>query len=235
MKRVWRNVLAKANTFNALVVSLILTVSLGATGVALAADTSNFQITINAGTLAIDIVDAGFVTVASPTVVFGALTFSFTCQTPGASGTFGTATQQIYVTNPDAADNGWTASVAASATTDLWDSAGTDFDFNDPTTGGCTDGADADSFGGQMTVDPSGGTLAAGACASCTTANITLGGSSAFSEGVTDSITLLTAAAASDDIGDFTLQDVAVTQTIPAEQPAASDYNIDMVLSVVAS
>lgn len=235
MKRVWRNVLAKANTFNALVVSLILTVSLGATGVALAADTSNFQITINAGTLAIDIVDAGFVTVASPTVVFGALTFSFTCQTPGASGTFGTATQQIYVTNPDAADNGWTASVAASATTDLWDSAGTDFDFNDPTTGGCTDGGDADAFGGQMTVDPSGGTLAAGACASCTTANITLGGSSAFSEGVTDSITLLTAAAASDDIGDFTLQDVAVTQTIPAEQPAASDYNIDMVLSVVAS
>lgn len=235
MKRVWRNVLAKANTFTALVISLILTVSFGASGIALAADTSNFQITINAGTLAIDIVDAGFVTVASPTVVFGALTFSFTCQTPGASGTFGTATEQIYVTNPDAADNGWTASMAASATTDTWASAGTDFDFNDPTTGGCTDGADADAFGGQMTVDPSGGTLAAGACASCTTANLTLGGSSAFSEGATDSITLITAAAAADDIGDYTLQDVAITQTIPAEQPAAADYNIDMVLSVVAS
>ncbi len=235
MKRVWRNVLAKTNTFSALVISLILTISLGTTGAALAADTSNFQITINPGTLAIDIVDAGFVTVASPTVVFGALTFSFTCQTPGAAGVFGTATEQIYVTNPDAADSGWTASLAASATTAVWDSAGTDFDFNDPTTGGCTDGADADSFGGQLSVDPSGGTLAVGACSSCVTTNITLGGSSAFSEGATDSITLITAAAAADDIGDYTLQDVDVTQTIPAEQPAASDYDIDMVLSVVAS
>ena len=237
MKRVWRTVLAKANTFTALVISLILSVSLGLSSAALASDTSNFQITINPGTLSIDIVDAGFVTVASPTVVFGALTFSFTCQTPGASGTFGTTTEQIYVSNPDAADNGWTASLAASATTDTWASAGTDFDFNDPSgaRAGCGDGGDTDGFAGQMTVDPSGGTLAVGNCSSCTTANITLGGSTAFSEGVTDSVTLLTAAAASNDIGDWTLQDVAVTQTIPAEQPAASDYNIDMVLSVVAS
>lgn len=237
MKRVWRTVLAKANTAVAVALSLVLTISMGVAGSALAADTSNFQITINAGVLAIDIVDAGLTTVASPTVVFGALTFSFTCQTPGASGTFGTASEQIYVTNPDAADNGWTASLAASATTDLWDSAGTDFDFNDPTgaPAGCTDGGDADAFAGQMTVDPSGGTLDTGNCSSCTTANLTLGSSDSYEEGVTDSITLITAAAASDDIGDFTLQGVAVTQTIPAEQPAASDYDIDMVLSVVAS
>jgi len=234
MKRVWRNVLAKANTFTALVLSLILSIGLGASSVALAANTSNFQITINPGVLAIDIVDAGFTTVASPTVVFGALTFSFTCQTPGASGTFGTASEQIYVTNPDAADTGWTASLAASATTDVWDSAGTDFDFNDPTTGGCTDGADADSLAGQMTVDPSGGTIGTGNCSSCTTTSVTVGSSNSYDEGTTDSIDLFTGAAGSDDIGDWTLTGVDVTQTIPAEQPAASDYDIDMVLSVVA-
>ena len=55
-------------------------------------------------------------------------------------------------------------SLAGSATTAVWDSAGTDIDFNDAGGSGCTDGGDADSLGGQLTVDPSGGTLAAGQC-----------------------------------------------------------------------
>ncbi len=211
-----------------------MTLLLSLTSGVLAASTSNFTQTINAGTLAVDIVDGSYDPVASPSVTFSAVTFDFGCQT--SIGALGTATEQIYVVNPDAADAGWTLSIAADGgATDLWDSAGTDFDFNDPTSAGCTDGADADSFGGQLSIDPSGGTLAAGQCASCTTANLTLGSSSAFSEGVTDSITLITAAAGSDDIGDWTLQDIDLSQTIPAEQPAANDYDIDMTLSVVAS
>lgn len=85
-----------------------------------------------------------------------------------------------------------------------------------------------------MTIDASGGTLAVGACASCTTTNVTKGSSNAFVEGTTDTITILTGAAGSDDIGDWTLQGVSVSQEIPAEQPAASDYSIDMVLSIAA-
>ena len=162
-----------------------------------------------------------------------AYTFSFSCQS--ATGTFGTATEQVYVANPDAADNGWTASIAASATSDIWDSAGTDYDFNDPTSSGCTDGADAgDTVGGQMTVDPSGGSLAAGSCSSCNTSGISLGSSNAFSEGATDSITLYSSDG-TQDIGDWTLQGVSISNTVPAEQPAAADYDIDMVVSVVAS
>lgn len=199
-----------------------------------AASTSTFNQTINAGNLAIDIVDGSYVTVGSPAITMGAVTFSFACQQ--ATGTFGTATEQIYVTNPDAADAGWTASLAASATTDVWDSAGTDYDFNDPTGSGCTDGGgDVDALGGQMTVDASGGTLAVGQCSACTTTNVTKGSSNAYSEGVTDSITLLTGAAGSDDIGDWTLQSVSISQWIPAEQPAAADYSIVMSLSVAAS
>jgi hypothetical protein len=49
----------------------------------------------------------------------------------------------------------------------------------------------------------------------------------------TDSVTLLTAAAGSDDIGDWTLQGVSILNTIPAEQPAASDYDINMTLSII--
>lgn len=202
-------------------------------GVVNAASTSNFTQTINAGTLSVDIVDGSYVTVGSPSVTMGAETFSFSCQS--ATGTFGSGTQQIYVQNPDAADNGWVVSLAGSAPTTFWDSAGTDYDFNDPTTAGCTDGGDADSLGGQMTVDASGGTLAAGACSSCNTTSVTKGSSNAYNQGTVDSITILTGASGSNDIGDWTLQGVSISQTIPAEQPAATDYDINMTLSIVAS
>jgi hypothetical protein len=202
-----------------------------------AASTSNFAQTINAGTLSVDIVDAWYVSVWSPSVAMSAKTFSFSCQSGGSAstGTFGTASQVIYIRNPDAADNGWSVSLAASAATAVWDSAGVDYDFNDAGGSGCTDGADTDSLGGQMTVDPSVGTLATGACASCATTSVTRGTSSAFVEGTTNSITLLTGASGSNDIGDWRLTGVAISQTIPAEQPAASDYDINMTLSVVAS
>ncbi len=213
---------------------VVLTAGVVSTGL-FAAATSNFQFTVNAGTLSIDIVDGSYVAVGSPSVVFTPASFSFACQTAGVTGTFGTATQQIYIKNPDAADNGWTVSLAASAPTAFWDSAGTDVDFNDPTTSGCTDGGDADSLKGQLTIDASGAALAAGARAGTLTTNITKGSSSAFNQGTTDSITLLTAASGSDDIGDWTLQGVTLSQSIPAETPAASDYDINMTLSIVAS
>lgn len=82
-----------------------------------ASSTSTFNQTINAGTLAIDIVNGSYTTVGSPAITMNAYNFSFSCQS--ATGTFGTASEQIYVSNPDAADGGWSASLAASATTDL--------------------------------------------------------------------------------------------------------------------
>jgi len=231
MHKFIRQILGNLNIFLVLVLSVLMAV--GSVGLVYAASTSTFTQTINAGTLAVDIVDGSYASVSSPSMAMNAVTFSFSCQT--ATGSFGTASQQIYVSNPDAADNGWTVSLAGSATTAYWNSSGTDFDFNDPSGSGCTDGSDADSLGGQMTVDPSSATLATGSCASCTTTSINLGSSSAFNEGTTDSITILSGAAGSDDIGDWTLQGVGISQTIPAEQPAASDYSIDMTLSIVAN
>jgi len=200
----------------------------------LAAGTSTFNQTINPGSLVVDIVNGSYVSVGSPSVSLEAQAFSFAC---GAStGTFGTATEQLYVSNPDAADGGWTLSIGASAPSVTWTSAGTPFDFNDASTAGCSDGAgDDDSYAGQMTIDASGGTLAKGSCSTCDTDNLSLGSSGAFVEGTTNSITLITAAASSDDIGDWTLQGVDLSQTIPGEQPAASDYSISLTLSVAAS
>lgn len=201
----------------------------------LAASTTTLSQTINPGTLTVDIVDGSYNSVASPGVTMNAVTFSFSCQT--STGTLGTSTEKIYVQNPDAADNGWTLTIAPSTTTASLEAAtaGTkDFDFNDDGGSGCTDGTDADTLAGQMTINPSGATLAVGQCANCTTTGITLGSSTAYVEGTTDSVTLLTAASTSDDIGDWTLTGVSISQTIPAEQPADT-YTIDLTLTVTAS
>lgn len=198
-----------------------------------ATGTSNFQQTINPGTLSTSIVDGSYVAVSSPAVAMTSATFSFSCQT--VTGTFGTSSEKIYVANPDAADNGWTLTVAGTAATNVWSGASSSYDFNDAAGSGCTDGADADSFGGQMTVDASGSTLSAGSCSSCSTSNISKGSSTAFAQGTTDSVTLLNASASSNDVGDWTLTGVSVSQKIPAEQAAGSDYSINMMLTVTAS
>ena len=233
MHKIIRKILGKFNIVIAFVMAVLLTGIIGAGTYVLASSTSEFQQTINSGTLSVDIVDGSYNSVSSPSVALDAATFSFGCQTVTTTSAFGTASEQIYVQNPDAADGGWTLTVAPANTTDVWDSAGTDFDFNDGS--GCTDGADADSYGGQMAVDPSGATLDTGQCSSCTVTDITKGSYTAYVEGATDSATLLTAAAASDDIGDWTLQGVTIGVTIPAEQPAANDYTLNMVLTVTAS
>ena len=239
MHKLIRKLLGKLNIVLALTLVVVMAGGLGGATYVLASSTSNFTQTINAGTLAVDIVDGTtYATVGSSTMAMSAATFSFACQTK--TGSFGTASESIYVSNPDAADNGWAVSLAGTATSSVWASAGTDFDFNDGGGSGCTDTVDAqdtDAVGGQMTVDPSVGTLAIGQCASCVTTNVTKGSSDAFNAvtGPVNTITILTGAAASDDIGDWKLTGVSISQKIPAEQPAASDYNINMVLSIAAS
>ncbi len=233
MHKLTRKLLARLNIAFVLVLTVFMAGGLGGATYVLASATSSFTQTINPGTLTVDIVDGSYVTVGSPSVAMNAATFSFSCQT--STGTFGTASQVIYVKNPNAAKKCWAVALAASSPTAYWNSAGTKMDFNDPTSSGCTDGADTDSYKGQMTVDPSVGTLAVGQCASCGTSNITKGSSAAFNEGTVDSITVLTGAAGSDDIGDWKLTGVAVSQKIPAEQPAASDYSLDLTLSITAS
>ena len=214
-------------------VVMLLTVVVGTS--AFAANTPNVTQVINGGALSTDIRDASRVSVVSPSFALSTTSFSFDCQT--STGALGSNAQRIYVDNPGAANAGWTLTIAATGTaTDTWKNSGSSqrFDFNDPTTAGCTDGADAgDSVGGQMTINSSAGTLTTD-CASCTATAITKGSSAAFSQGVTDSITLLTAASGSDDGGRWYLTGAAVSQTIPAEQPVDS-YSINLTITATAS
>lgn len=198
-----------------------------------AADNTDLTQVINAATLTTDIRDASLVSVTNPTFALTPINYSFSCQT--STGTMGSSSQRIYVDNPDVADDGWTLTVAATdGTTAAWSNAGDteEFDFNDPTTAGCGDGADSDSVAGQLTINANAGTLTTD-CGSCSTTGITKGTSTAFSEGSTDSITLLSAASNSDDIGRWYLTGVGLSQTIPAEQ-LSDNYSINLTATVTS-
>lgn len=180
-----------------------------------------------AGTLSVDIVDAGGTPVATPAIVINSSTTSFTFQT--VTGTFSTSSQRVRVSNTTL-NHLWTASIAAAAGPTALLAAGTQkYDFNDPTAN-AVDGGDADAYGGQMTLNPSAGTLAG----TCSSTGIVKGSSASFSEGATNSITLLTAGSTSDTDCYWDFTSVGVSQTIPAEQPANS-YALDMTLTITAN
>lgn len=220
------------------IASMLISAPLTQTNVKADVDT-DFTQSITAGALVTDIRDSSRVTVSNASVSMSSKAFSFDCYTTSdpSTASFGSNSQRIYVDNPgnaQAGSNGWVLSVAASNPTDVWTAASNTFDFNDSGTSGCTDGADADTKGGQMTVDPSVGTLTTD-CGSCTTTNVTKGTAFTFVEGTRNSITLLNAAAESDDIWRGYLTGVGIQQTIPAEQPVANNYTLNLVVSVVAN
>lgn len=220
-------------TYSFFVLSLVL---LGS-GNVFAAGNSTMNQTINAGVLATDIMDASRVTVGSPSVSMSTKSFSFDCQSGGnaSTGLLGSSSERIYVSNPGGANSGWTLTLGAtSGATAAWANSGASqtFDFNDASGSGCTDGADADSKGGQMSVNANAGTLTAD-CLTCATTNVSKGSNASFIQGTTDSITLLNASAASDDIWRGYLTGAAVSQNIPAEQPAEA-YTLNLTLTSTA-
>lgn len=181
--------------------------------------------TAAAGSLSVDIVDGSGNSVASPAVTFSAATFSFSPATTTA--TFGTSSEKIRVSNTTGTAS-WTLTAAATSTQAVWygGSAGT-YDYNDPAYS--QDGPDADSVGGRLSVDPSGGTITPQS--GCTTTGLSTGSATAFSEGVIDSVTLLSAGGTANTgcFWDFT--GIALTQSLPARQ-AVGTYNFQLVLTV---
>lgn len=189
-----------------------------------AADWSQLSQTINDGTLAVDIVDSGGSTVASPSVTFGALTYSFSTQ--DGTGTLGTSSERIRAYNPTSTDT-WSVNLAGSATTATWSNGSHTYDFNDGN--GYTDGTDADSVGGQMTVDPSSATITG--VSGCSTSNISTGSSDSYVEGTTDNIDLMSASAGAATYCRWDLTGVSLTQGIPAGQNPGT-YTLTMNLTI---
>ncbi|HNT30018.1 MAG TPA: hypothetical protein PKL83_03645 [bacterium] len=190
-----------------------------------AATDSDWSQVINAGSQSVDIVDDTGAAVANPAVTFGALTYDF--DTQDGTGTFGISTEKVRVYNPTSTAT-WTVNIAGSATTAVWTDGGSNtYDFND--VNGYTDGADTDSVGGQLTIDPSGGSISG--VSGCATTNISAGTSDAFEEGTVDSIDLLAAASGAPTFCRWDYTGASLSQGIPAAQVAAS-YAINMVVSI---
>ncbi len=190
----------------------------------LAADWSQLSQTINDGTLAVDIVDSSGASVSNPSVTFGALTYSF--DTQDGTGTLGTSDERIRAYNPTSTDT-WTVNLAGSSTTATWSDGSHTYDFNDGS--GYTDGSDADSVGGQMTVDPSGATITG--VSGCSTSNISTGSSDSYVEGTTDNIDLMSASSGAATYCRWDLTGVNLTQGIPAGQSPGT-YTLTMNLTI---
>ena len=180
--------------------------------------------------LNVDIVDAGGAPVSNPSIAMGVSAFSFFYQ--AANGIFGASNQKIRVNNTTN-NSQWSLTIAAdSGPAAFWNGTSANYDFNDPAAS-AVDGPDADNLGGQMTVNLSGATITPQS--GCDTNGLTLGSSAAYSEGVTNSITLLSAGVSAGKNCYWDTTGIAVSQTIPQEQPAASDYNINMMLTITAT
>lgn len=196
-------------------------------GLVRAAETTDLSQSIN-GALDVKIVDGSGNEVASPNVTFASKNFAATSQNSAA--VLGTASEKMRVTNPRGNVAIWALSLAATAgTTASWSNGVNNYDFNDPTAL-ASDGADGDSVGGQLSVDPSAGTLAG--VGTTATTNLSLGSASAFNEGTVNSIDILSAAAGAQKPGVWDLTGVNISQSIPAMQ-ATGAYTINMTLTAI--
>lgn len=192
-----------------------------------ASDTTQLSQSIS-GAIDVQIVDESGNAVASPAVVFPGKSFATTYQTSDA--TLGTASQKMRLTNPSGTTDTWTLNVAATdGASAAWSNGTNSYDFNDATAS-AEDGADTDSFGGQMTIDPSVGTIAG--VGGTPTTNVSKGTSDSFTEGSVDSIDLMSASAGASKPGQWDLTGVSLSQSIPASQ-ATGSYTLDLTLTAV--
>ena len=180
--------------------------------------TTEFSHQITEGVLSIDIVDGAGDVVVSPGVAFSSVSYLFTAQ--DTTGTLGTASEKIRVTNATSTA-AWSLNIAATGgVSAVWSDGGTNtHPYNDVTS--------ADN--GRLTIDASSATLAA-VDGGCTTTDITKGTSDTFVNGSVDSIDLLTAGASADTGCRWDLTGVALTQRIPALQAVAT-YTLGMTLT----
>lgn len=163
------------------------------------------------GSVAIDVVDAGGASVASPVVNFGSSNFWWSTQQ--SSGILGSSAQKLRLTSTLA---NWTLSLAATnGPTALWQSGGNSYDFN------------GDLAAGRLQLDPSVGTITAQS--GCANAGLSKGSASYFTQGTQDSLTLLSGSSAQTGCyWDFT--GINLIQDLPSSQ-AVGSYTLGMTLT----
>lgn len=187
---------------------------------AYAQTTTDSEVTqsITNGVISTSIRDESGVIVPTPTFAMSAVVVSTSQQT--STGTFGSNSQRITVDNPNGSLTGGAWTLALNATI--------------PNVSGWTSGSDtyayngATATAGQLTVDPSDGTLTA---VTGGVTGVSLGTQSTFSGSTPISLVVASSAAAS--IWNGYVTGVGLSQTIPPSQPAGS-YTLDMTQTVTA-
>lgn len=201
---------------------------------------TNYPSILTVGSLSIDVTDASGVSVGSPSTPFSSVIVQPECQS--SSATLGTSSQQIRVTN-NISTTGWSVSMAATnGATAFWTN-GTNgqYDYNDSSGSppGCTDGGDADSYAGRLSLNPTTGSLVqqsgggGSQSTGCTATGTSLGISSNFVQGTADAITLFSASSATPRFCYFSVTGISMTQQIPTYRPKGN-YSLDFTLTVLA-
>ena len=167
------------------------------------------------GALTFDIVNASGVSVASPSFTFLSRNFAWT--SGGSLGYMGTSSQKLRVTNSRKTKD-WSLDIAAtSGIGSLWESTDSDYDFN----GSFDEGILFVSPDAETAITPESG---------CPTTGLSVGALANFEQGVTDSITILSASSSAYTNCYWDLTGLALWQIIPKRQPAGS-YSIGMTLT----
>jgi len=173
-----------------------------------------------------DIVDGSGTSVSSPSITMTSTAIGFSCQT--VTGTLGTSSQKIRITNTTPADNnGWNLTIGASSSN--WsDGAGHSYAYNNSA------GSPAGCTSGQLTVDPTTATITPETAPEygCTTTGVSkYGSSTAFTS--TSSATLITAGGTSSHYCYYDITGIGLSQKIPATQHSGS-YSINLTLTLTA-
>ena len=199
-------------------ITLASMLALAGTSVAYAASTYNSQVTqaITAGVLSTDVRDASNVVVASPSFAMTSVAASTSIQT--ATGTLGTNAMRLSVDNPNGGGaTGWTLTLNATTPgTGTWTSGGNSYPYNGTSTTG------------QLTVNPSVGTIAANTGG---TTGVTAGSSAAFTS--TTPITLMSAGSTAAKIWNGYITGIGLSQVVPAGQ-AVGTYTLNLTQTVAA-
>lgn len=209
---------------------------------------TDFKIQINPGTFYVGFVDSGnnYQEVTDLEFGFDQKSVSMECLSGEGSPTMyfghdaseGVDARNLYIANPDAAREGFTISIAATnGANAVWSQAGNSFvlDYNANDCSSVNKPLDIEgvtNYGGRMYIDPSVAELRTGKCAGCSTNGLQLGTANHFEYGNIDSITLVQASSSADNIADYILNGIKVSQTIPA-MFSSGDYSLDMTISAI--
>lgn len=171
---------------------------------------------ITGSVLSTDIRDNSNQVVALPSFAMSAVSASTSQQT--ATGTFGSASQRISVDDARGNGSSWTLALNAKTPgTGTWTSGGNTYKYNDT------------AANGQLTVNPTAGTITA---VTGGATGVTKGTSATFSG--TGAITLMSADATASKIWNGYITGIGLSQTIPAGQ-AVGNYTIDMTQTVTGT